>query len=237
MDSSTPGFPVLLSPRVCTNSCPLSRWCQPIISSSVVPFSSCPQYYPALGSFQWVGSSHQVAKALELQLQHQFFQWIFRVDSFRTDSTDLFAVQGTLKSLLQHHSSKTSILLCSAFFVVLLSHPYINTGKTIALTMWTFVNSVMSLLFNTLSRVSIAILPRSKHLLISWLQSQSAVILEPKKIKSVTVSIFSHIYLPWSDGTGCHDLSIFECWILNSFFPFLFHLHSLALEFLFAFCH
>ena len=203
MDSSTPGFPVLLSPRVCTNSCPLSRGCQPIISSSVVPFSSCPQYYPALGSFQWVGSSHQVAKALELQLQHQFFQWIFRVDSFRTDLTDLFAVQGTLKSLLQHHSSKTSILLCSAFFVVLLSHPYINTGKTIALTMWTFVNCVMSLLFNTLSRVS----------------------------------IFSHIYLPWSDGTGCHDLSIFECWILNSFFPFLFHLHSLALEFLFAFCH
>ena len=108
--------------------------------------------------------------------------------SFRMDWLDLLAVQGTLKSLLQHHSSKTSILQCSAFFIVQLSHPYVTTGKTTALTRWTFVGKVMSLIFNMLSWLVIAFLPRSKHLLISWLQSPSAVILEPKKIKSDTVS-------------------------------------------------
>ena len=108
--------------------------------------------------------------------------------SFRMDWLDLLAVQGTLKSLLQHHSSKASILLCSAFFIVQLSHPYMTTGKTIALTRWIFVDKIMSLLFNMLSRLVITFLPRSKHLLISWLQSTSAVILEPQKIKSATVS-------------------------------------------------
>ena len=108
--------------------------------------------------------------------------------SFRMDWLDLFAVQGTLKSLLQHHSLKASILQCSDFFIVHLSHPYMTTGKTIALTRWTFVGKVMSLLFSKLSWFVIAFLPRSKRLLISWLQSPSAVILEPKKIKSVTVS-------------------------------------------------
>ena len=107
---------------------------------------------------------------------------------------DLLAVQGTLKSLLQHHSSKASILLCSAFFMVQLSHPNMTTGKTIALTRQTFVGKVMSLLFNMLSKLVIAFLSRSKHLLILWLQSPSAVILEPKKIKSVTVSIASHLF-------------------------------------------
>ena len=107
--------------------------------------------------------------------------------SFRIVRLDLLAVQGTLKSLLQHHSSKTSILWCSAFFTVQLSHPYMTTGKTIALTRWTFVVKVMSLLFNMLSRLVITFLPRSKRLLISWLQSPSAVILEPPKIKSATV--------------------------------------------------
>ena len=111
--------------------------------------------------------------------------------SFRMDWLDLFAVQGTLKGLLQHHSSKASILLCSAFFIVQLSHPYMATGKTIALTRWTFVGKVMSLLFNMLSRLVITFLPRSKHLLILWLQSPSAVILEPRKIKSATVSTVS----------------------------------------------
>ena len=101
--------------------------------------------------------------------------------SFRMDWLDLLAVQGTLKSFLQHQSSKASILLCSAFFIVQLSHPYMTTGKTIALTRWTFVGKVMSLLFNKLSRLVITFLPRSKRLLISWLQSPSAVILEPKK--------------------------------------------------------
>ena len=111
--------------------------------------------------------------------------------SFRMDWLDLLAVQGTLKSLLQHHSSKVSILQCSAFFTVQLSHPYMTTGKTIALTKRTFVGKVMSLLFNMLSRLFITFLPRSKRLLISWLQSPSAVILEPRKIKSATVSTVS----------------------------------------------
>ena len=119
-----------------------------------------------------------MAKVLEFQLQH----------SFRIDWFDLLAVQGTLHSLLQYHSSKASVLLHSAFFIVQLSHPYMITGKTIALTRWTFVGKVMSLLFNVLSRLVITFLPRSKCLLISWLQSPSTVILEPQKIKSDTVS-------------------------------------------------
>ena len=108
--------------------------------------------------------------------------------SLRMDWLDLLRVQGTLKSLLQHHSSKASILSQSAFFMIQLSHPYMTTGKTIALTRWTFVGKVISLLFNMLSRLVITFLPRSKRLLISWLQSPSAVILEPKKINSATVS-------------------------------------------------
>ena len=115
--------------------------------------------------------------------------------SFRRDWLDHLAVQGTLKSLLQHHSSKASILWRSAFFIGQLSHPYMTTGKTIALTRWTFVGKVMSLFFNMLSRLVITFLPRSKHLLISWLQSPSAVILEPPKIKSHCFHCFP-IYLP-----------------------------------------
>ena len=115
--------------------------------------------------------------------------------SFRIDWLALLAVQGTLKRLLQHHSSKGSILWCSIFYMVQISHPYMTTGKTIALTRLIFVSKVMSLLFNMLSRFVIAFIPRSKHLLISWLQSPSTVILDSKKIKSVTVSIFSLIYL------------------------------------------
>ena len=110
--------------------------------------------------------------------------------SFRIDGLDLLPVQGTLKSLLQHHSSKASVLQCSAFFLVQLSHPYLTTGKTIALTIWTFVNKVMFLLFNILSKFVIAFLPRSKCLLTSRLQSPPVVILESKKIKSVIVSTF-----------------------------------------------
>ena len=109
----------------------------------------------------------------------------------------LLAVQGTLKSLLQHHSSKASILQCSAFFIVQVSHPCMTTGKAIALTRWTFVGKVMSLLFNMLSRLVKTFLTRSKHLLISWMQSPSVVILEPKKIKPITVSTFSPL---WEKG-------------------------------------
>ena len=126
--------------------------------------------------------------------------------SFRIDWFDFLAVQGTLKSLFQHHSSKASVLQCSAFFTVQLSHPYMTTGKTIALTRRTFVGKVMSLLFNMLSRFVIAFLPKSKRLLISWLQSPSAVILEPKKIKSVTVSIVS--------PSICHEVMGLDAMIL-----------------------
>ena len=126
--------------------------------------------------------------------------------SFRMDCLDLLAAQGTLKSLLQHHNSKASILQRSAFFTVQLSHPNMTTGKTIALTRQTFVDKIMSLLFNMLSRLVIIFLPRSKFLLISWLQSPSVVIMEPPKIKSDTFHCLP-IYIPWSDGTGCHDLS------------------------------
>ena len=126
-----------------------------------------------------------------MELQDQSLKRIFRTISFRNDWFDLLAVQGTLKSLLQHHISKASVLWRSAFFMVQLSHPYMTTGKTIALTRQTFVHKVMSLLFNMLSRLVIAFLPRSKCLLISWLQSPSSVILEPKKIKSLTLYIVS----------------------------------------------
>ena len=114
--------------------------------------------------------------------------------SFRMDWLDLLAVQGTLKSLLQHHSSKASVLRHSAFFIVQLSHPYMTTGKTIVLTRRTFVDKVMPLLLNMLSRLVITCLPRSKRLLISWLQSPSAVILKPRKIKSAMVSTVSHLF-------------------------------------------
>ena len=135
--------------------------------------------------------------------------------SFRMDRLHLLAVQGTLKSLLQHHSSKESILPCSAFFIIQLSHPHMTTGKTIALTIWTFVGKVMSLLFNTLSRLVIAFLPMSKCLLISWLQSPSAVILKPPPTaqrKSLTVSIVS--------PSICHevmglDVMILVFWMLS----------------------
>ena len=133
---------------------------------------------------------HQVAKVLESQFQYRSFNEYLGFISFITDWLDLLAVQGTLKSL-QHHSSKTSILQHSAFFMVQLPHPYMTTGKAIAFTRWTFVGKIMSLLFNMLSRFVIAFLLRSMRLLILWLQSPSAVILEPKKIKSVTVSIVS----------------------------------------------
>ena len=124
---------------------------------------------------------------MEFQLQHQSSNEYSGLIALRIDRLDLLAVQGTLKSLLQHHSSKASVLRRSAFFIVQLSHPYMTTGKAIALTRWTFLGKVVSLLFNMLPRLVIAFLPRSKHLLISWLQSPSAVILEPQKIKSDNV--------------------------------------------------
>ena len=163
------------------------------ISSSVVPFSSCPQSLPASESFPNESTLHmRWPKYWSFSLSNSRSKEYSGLISFRMDWLDLLAVQGTLKSLLQHHSSKASILWCSAFFIVQLSHPYMTTGKTIALTRGTFVDKVMSLLFNMLSRLVNNFLPRSKHLLISWLQSPSAVILEPRKI----VSHCFPIYLP-----------------------------------------
>ena len=172
------------SSRAYSNSCPSSWWCQPIISSSVIPFSSCPQSFPGSESF-----------SSELVLCNKWPKyWSFSVSpsneyslliSFRIDWFGLLAVQGTLKSLLQDHSLKASVLQFSALLIVQLSYPYMTTGKTKALARQTFVGKVTALLFNILARLIIAFLPRSKCLLISWLQSPSAVILEPKKIRCV----------------------------------------------------
>ena len=141
--------------------------------------------------FQWFSSSHQVAKNWSFRFSISPYNEYSGLISFRMDWLDLLAFQGTLKSLLQHHSSKASILWHSAFFTIQLSHRYMTTEKTIALTRHTFVGKVMSLFLNMLSRLVITFLPRSKRLFISWLQSPSAVILEPKKIKSDTASTIS----------------------------------------------
>ena len=213
------------TPGAYSNSCPLSRWCHPTISSSVILFFSHLQSFPASGSFpvsqffrssgQSIGVSASIS-VLPMNIQNWFpLGWL-----------DLLAVQGALKSLLQHHSSKASILQCSAFFIVQVSHPYMTTGKTTALTRWIFVGNIMSLLFNMLSRLVITFLPKSKGLLISWLQSPSALILEPRKIKSVTVSIVS--------PSICHemmwmDAMILVFWMLSfkpTFFAPLFHFHQ-----------
>ena len=172
------------------------------------------------GLFQWVSFLHPMAMVLGPQLQHQSFQWIFRTDFLYDGLVGSPCSPRDSQSLLQHHSSKASIKKkiskqtnkktkasipqCSAFFIVQLSHPYMTTGKTIALTRWTFVGKVMSLLF-MLSRLVVAFLPKSKRLLISWLQSPSAVILKPPQNKVSHCFRCFPIYLPWSDVTGCHD--------------------------------
>ena len=156
------------NPRVHSDSRPSSQWCCPVISSSVVPFSSCPQSLPPSESFPQSTLHMRWPKYWNFSFSIIPFKEHPGLISFRLDLLDLLVVQGTLKSLLQHHSSKASILWCSAFSTVQLSHPYMTTGKTIALTRQTFVGKVMSLLFNMLSRMVITFLPRSKHLLISY---------------------------------------------------------------------
>ena len=167
------------TPGVYSNSYLSSWWCHPTISSSVIPL---PSIFPSTRVF----SNESVLRIR----WPKYWSFSFNIspanehsglNSFRMDWLDLLAVQGTLKSLLQHYNSKVSVLQYSAFFIVQLSHPYMTTGKIIALTIWTFVGKVMSLLFNMLSRLGINFLPRSKSLLISWLQWPSAVILEPPK--------------------------------------------------------
>ena len=171
------------TPWAYSNSRPLSQWCLPTISSPFVPFSSCPQSFPASGVFSNESALHiRWPKCWSFSFNISPYNEHSGLISFRIDWFDLLAVQENLKSLLQHHSSKASILQCSAFVIGQLSHPYRTTGKTITFNRQTFVGKVMSLLFNMLSRFLIAFLPKSKHLLISWLQSPAAMILEPKKI-------------------------------------------------------
>ena len=202
MNHSTPGLPVHHQLLEFTQTCPLGRWCHPTISSSVIPFSSHLQSFPASGSFPrgqlftWDGPKYwSFSFSISPSSEHP------GLISFRMDWLDLFAVQGILKSLLQHHSSKASILQRSAFFTVQLSYPYTSTGKTIALTRRTFVGKVMSLLLNMPSRLVITFLPRSTRLLIS----PSAVTRAQKNKVWHCFHCFP-IYFPWSDGTRCHDL-------------------------------
>ena len=188
MNHSTPGLPVHHQlPESTQNHV---HWVGDAIPPSHPLSSPSP---PALnlsehqGLFQWVSSSHEAAKYWSFSFNISPSNEHPGLISFRMDWLDLLAVQGTLKSLLQYHSSKTSFLQRSAFFIVQISHPYMTTGKSMALTRQTFAGKVMSLLFNMLSRLVITFLLRSKRLLISWLQSPSSVILEPRKIKSTTV--------------------------------------------------
>ena len=174
------------------------HWISDAIQPSHLPFLLLPSIFPRIRVF-----SNESTLCMRWP---KYWNFSFSISSsneysglisFRMDWLDLLAVQGTLKRFLQHHSSKASILQCSAFFIVQLSHPYMITGKTIALTRQTFVGKVMSLFFNMLSRLVTVFLPRSKCLLISWLWSPSAVILEPQKIKSATVSTLSPFAMKW----------------------------------------
>ena len=217
------------SARACSNSCPLSQWWHPTISSSVVPFSSSRQSFPASGSFlmSWlfessgptIGASAS-ASVLPMNIQGWFPLGLTGL---------IFLLSKGLSRVFSNIKvQKASILQHSAFFMVQLAHPYMTTRKTIALTIWTIVGKVMSLLFDMLSYVCYSVFfffPNSKCLLISWLQSPSAVILEPPKIKSHCFPI----YLLRSYGAGCHDLSILNVAFWASFFTFLFHLHQEAL--------
>ena len=194
--------------------------CCPLLLPSIFP---CIKVF-----FQWLSSSHQVAKVLGFSFSISPSNEYSGLIYFMMDWLVFFPVQGTLKSLLQHQSSKASILQCSAFFIVQLSHPYLTTGKAIALTGWTFAGKVMSELFNMLSRLVIVFLPRNECLLISWLQSPSSVILDLKKVKYVTASIVSPFI--------CHEvmgpdamISFMNVKFEASIFTLLLHFHQEAL--------
>ena len=215
MDCSTPGFAALhyLSPRVCSNSPPLSLWCHLTISFSIAPFSSFSQSFPASGAFQMsqvftsggqsIGASAS-ASVLPRNIQDWFpLEWI--------GLTSLQS-KGLSRVFSQHHSSKASVLQCSAFFTDQFSHPYTTTGKTIALTRWTFVGKVISVLFNMLSKFVVPFLSRSKSLLTSRLQSPSVVILEPPKIKP---DIVFTVYPSISHEVMGPDAMILVFWMLS----------------------
>ena len=188
------------TPRACSTSCPIKL----VMPSNHLiichPLLLPPSIFPRIRDFSNESGLHMMwpeywSSSFNTRPSNEYSGLI----SFRIDCLGLLAVQRTLKSLLQYQNSKAWTLQCSAFFMVQLSHPYMTTGKTIALTRWTFVGKVMSLLFNTLSRLVIAFLPRNKHLLISWLKSPSVEVCH-------CFPCFP-IYLPWSDENGCHDLS------------------------------
>ena len=194
INCSMPGLPVLHQLPEFTQICPSTWWCHPLLFP--------PSIFPNIRVF-----SNESALRIRWP---KYWSFSFSISpsnehpgliSFRMDWLDLLAVKGNLKSLLQHHNSKTSVLWCSAFFIVQLSHPYMTTGKTIALTRWTSIDKLMSTLFNMLSRLVISFFPRNKHLLISWLQLPSVVILEPPKIKSDTVS-----------SSICHEVMGLDAW-------------------------
>ena len=214
------------APKVHPNSCPLSRWCHPTVSSSVVPFSSCPQSFPASRSFQMSqpfasgGQSTGVsASASFLPKNTQDWSPLEWTGWISLQSKGLARVFSS--TAVQNHQ-----FFGTQFSSQSNSHPYMTTGKTIALTRQTFVGKVMYVLFNILSWLVITFLPRSKSLLISWLQSPSAVILEPKKKTVCHYFHCSPIYLPWNDGTGCHDLSFLNVELYANFFTLLFHFHQ-----------
>ena len=183
---------------------------------------------PHQGLFQWIGSLHPMVKLLELQLQHQSCQWIFRLVSLTIDLFDFLAIQGTLKSLLPHHYLKASILWCSVFFYGWTLTSVHDYWKNHSFDYMDLCQQSYVCVFNRLTRFVIAFLPRRQCLLISWLQSPSAVILEPKKIKSATTSAFPLLFA-WSDGTGCHDLHFLNVDFQASSFTFIFHTHQEAL--------
>ena len=185
------------SPRACSNSCPSSQQCHTTLSSPSLPAFNLSQHQ---NLFQGVSFSQRWPKYWRFSLSISPSNQYSGLISFRIDWVDLLAVQGTLKSLLQHHSSKASIIWHSTFFIVQPSHPYMTTRKAITSTRWNFVGKAVSLLFNMLSRLVIAFLSRSKNLLISWLQSPYVVILDPPKIKSLCFHCFPTC-LPRSDGT------------------------------------
>ena len=216
------------TPGVYSNSRPLSRWCHPTILCHLIlchPLLLLPSIFPSIRVFSNESVLHiWWPKCWSFSFSISPSNEYSGLISFRAYWLHLLAIQGTLKSLLQHHSSETSILWHWAFLIVQLSHPSMTTGKTITLTRQTFVGKVMSLLFNMLSRLVIAFLPRSKRLLVSWLQSPSAVILEPPKIKSVTVS-----------PSICHevmglDAMILVFWMLS--FKWTFSLSMNVIDFL-----
>ena len=196
-----------LFPRVCSNSYPLSSWCHPTISSSVTP-SPALNLSQHQGLLHWISSSHQVTKVLEFQLHYQSFQRIFRTDFLE----DWLVWYPCSPKDSQEYSPTTQFKNINSLVLSLLYGPTLTSmhdyWKNHSLTRWTFVSKTMSLLFNMVSSFVTAFLPKNKCLLVSWSQSPSAVILEPKKIKSFTVSIHCFpVYLPWSDGTECHHLS------------------------------